>query len=152
MIWLYILIFLIPAIIAWVRDLSSRTAITLFNILIGIMAIFGLGYFGMLIWFILLLWSIIGRPKDKPEVKVIVENKEKKVPETKPSYRRLSVETAKEADNKESETKPSESVKEKDSVEQLIKLAEMKDKGLLSEEEYEVAKQKVLHDKPDAVG
>lgn len=118
--WILFFVFCIPAVIAWVRDHSSRTAITLLSIinafLLEITSIVGL-FAGIF----LLLWSLIGRSKDKPEVKVVIEEKK---PETTPS----------EPINKDS-----------DSVDQLIKLAEMKDKGLLSEEEYEAAKQKVLN-------
>ena len=119
MIWLLYIVFLIPAIIAWVRDHSSRTAITILSILNAFLAIDFSSAIGLFLVLILLLWAIIGRSKEKPEVKVVVEEK-------KP------------------EATPSEPI-QTDSVKQLIKLAEMKDKGLLSEEEYEAAKQKVLN-------
>lgn len=114
MVWFLYIVFLVPAIIAWIRDHSSRTAITILSILNAFLAIDFRNFIGIFLGLILLLWAIIGRKH----------------------------EGQKSVEEKNSKAAPSE---ESNNVDQLIKLAEMKDKGLLSEEEFESAKQKLFN-------
>lgn len=116
MLYLLYLVFLLPAIIAWGRNSSSRTAITILSILNAFLAIDFRNALGIFFGLILLLWSIIGRTKERA---IIIDEKTF----NKPTH---------ESSNRD------------ELLSNLSKLADMKEKGLLSEEEYEQAKKKIL--------
>ncbi len=112
------MMFMIPAVIAWNRNSSSRTALTICSMINGIIAVTMLSaiIFCIFIGFILTVWACIDR---KHEEKLGTVN----------------------ADKTHNLSK-----KKEQAVDQLVKLAQMKEKGLLSEQEYEAAKQKVFND------
>lgn len=111
------LIFCVPAVIAWRRNLSSRTAIVIFSILNALFAEFT-SIWGLWVGVILLIWSLIGSTNEANNVTGI---EQKDQPEL-----------------------PKEEEEQSEFIKQLIKVAEMKEKGLLSNEEYELLKQEVL--------
>lgn len=118
MLYLLYFVFLFPAIIAWIRNSSSRTAITILSILNAFLAIDFRNALGIFLGLILLLWAIIGRKKEKS---VIVEEKEKT------NHKSTLVSSNRD-----------------ELLSNLSRLADMKEKGLLSEEEYEQAKSRIF--------
>lgn len=143
--WILFLIFCIPAIIAWVRDHSSRTAITILSLLnalfLEVSSIFGL-FFGL----ILLLWAIIGRSVQKPTV-VIEEKKAEEKKNDDPSLFAYLKEKKPDSVSVEGEltSSPSPSLSNMSIAEELTKLAELKENGFLTAEEFEKTKQKLLN-------
>lgn len=125
------LVFCLPAIIAWVKNSASRTAITILSVL-NALFLPVTGLFGPFLGLILLFWALIGRSYKGENDKTFVNAEQvgcKKESDATPEIGSSQLEVS----------------EDKTTVDQLIKLADMKDKGLLSEQEYEQAKRTVLN-------